>query len=161
MLIGRWTRECGCGCRAVLSSNNSSTAIARWDSVGKLIRMAITLGNFNSLLNEVSSALEFQVWFWLLTSRNLWFVFFRILFWYRRYLPILKNFPTRYIHEPWNAPLSVQRAAKCIIGKDYSLPMVNHSKSSRINIERMKQVYQQLNKYRGNGVFSTRSLTES
>ncbi|XP_076685763.1 (6-4)-photolyase isoform X2 [Andrena cerasifolii] len=69
----------------------------------------------------------------------------------RRYLPVLKSFPTRYIHEPWNAPLSVQRAAKCIIGKDYSLPMVNHSKSSRINIERMKQVYQQLNKYRGNG----------
>ena len=77
---------------------------------------------------------------------------------YRRYLPVLKNFPTRYIHEPWNAPLSVQRAAKCIVGKDYSLPMVNHSKSSRINIERMKQVYQQLNKYRGNGMFFTHAL---
>lgn len=69
----------------------------------------------------------------------------------RRYLPMLKNFPIRYIHEPWNAPLSIQHAAKCIIGKEYSLPMVNHCKNSRINIERMKQVYQQLNKYRGNG----------
>ncbi|KAK0077844.1 hypothetical protein PV325_003391, partial [Microctonus aethiopoides] len=67
-----------------------------------------------------------------------------------RYLPVLKNFPTRYIHEPWMAPLTIQRSAKCIIGRDYSLPMVNHSKSSRINIERMKQVYQQLSKYRGN-----------
>lgn len=50
--------------------------------------------------------------------------------------------------------MSVQKAAKCIIGKDYSLPMVNHSNSSRTNIERMKQVYQQLNKYRGNDTFN-------
>lgn len=68
----------------------------------------------------------------------------------RRYLPILKNYPTRYIHAPWMAPLSIQRAAKCIIGHDYSMPMVNHSKNSRINMERMKQVYQQFNKYRSN-----------
>ncbi|XP_044730764.1 cryptochrome-1-like isoform X2 [Chrysoperla carnea] len=66
----------------------------------------------------------------------------------RRYLPVLKNFPTRYIHEPWVAPESVQRAAKCIIGKNYPLPMVNHAVASRINIQRMKQVYQQLARYR-------------
>jgi hypothetical protein len=69
----------------------------------------------------------------------------------RKYLPVLKNFPTRYIHEPWNAPEAVQKAAKCIIGKEYSLPMVNHAVASRINIERMRQVYQQLSKYRGPG----------
>lgn len=73
------------------------------------------------------------------------------LFVCRKYLPILKNFPTRYIHEPWNAPEAVQKAAKCIIGKEYSLPMVNHAVASRINIERTKQVYQQLSKYRGPG----------
>ncbi|XP_055693003.1 cryptochrome-1-like isoform X2 [Lutzomyia longipalpis] len=67
----------------------------------------------------------------------------------RRYLPVLKNFPTKYIHEPWNAPESVQRTTKCIIGKDYPLPMVNHAVASRTNMERMKQVYQQLAKYRG------------
>ncbi|XP_039447538.1 cryptochrome-1-like [Culex pipiens pallens] len=66
----------------------------------------------------------------------------------RRYLPVLKNFPTRYIHEPWNAPESVQRAARCIIGKNYPLPMVNHAIASRANMERIKQVYQQLAKYR-------------
>lgn len=58
----------------------------------------------------------------------------------------------QYIHEPWNAPESVQRAAKCIIGKDYPLPMVNHQEASRLNIERMKQVYQRLTQYRGNGI---------
>ncbi|XP_062564544.1 cryptochrome-1-like [Armigeres subalbatus] len=66
----------------------------------------------------------------------------------RRYLPVLKNYPTRYIHEPWNAPESVQRTSKCIIGKDYPLPMVNHAIASRANMERIKQVYQQLAKYR-------------
>lgn len=56
--------------------------------------------------------------------------------------------PIQCIHEPWTAPDNVQRAAKCIIGKDYPLPMVNHATVSRINIQRMKQVYQQLANYR-------------
>ncbi|XP_006566015.1 cryptochrome-1 isoform X4 [Apis cerana] len=119
---------------------------------------------FDELLLDADWSVNAGMWMWLSCSS-----FFQQFFhcycpvrfgrkadpngdYIRRYLPVLKNFPTRYIHEPWNAPLNVQRAAKCIIGKDYSLPMVNHSKSSRINIERMKQVYQQLNKYRGNGV---------
>ncbi|XP_063145728.1 cryptochrome-2 isoform X1 [Candoia aspera] len=67
----------------------------------------------------------------------------------RRYLPQLKGFPLRYIYEPWNAPESVQKAAKCIIGVDYPKPMVNHAETSRLNIERMKQIYQQLSRYRG------------
>uniref|UniRef100_A0AC11CAN6 Cryptochrome circadian regulator 2 n=5 Tax=Ovis TaxID=9935 RepID=A0AC11CAN6_SHEEP len=67
----------------------------------------------------------------------------------RRYLPKLKGFPSRYIYEPWNAPESIQKAAKCIIGVDYPRPIVNHAEASRLNIERMKQVYQQLSRYRG------------
>ncbi|XP_043255405.1 cryptochrome-1-like [Colletes gigas] len=118
---------------------------------------------FDELLLDADWSVNAGMWMWLSCSS-----FFQQFFhcycpvrfgrkadpngdYIRRYLPVLKNFPTRFIHEPWNAPLSVQRAAKCIIGQDYSLPIVNHSRSSRINIERMKQVYQQLNKYRGNG----------
>ncbi|XP_053576263.1 cryptochrome-2 [Bombina bombina] len=67
----------------------------------------------------------------------------------RRYLPVLKAFPSRYIYEPWNAPESVQKEAKCIVGIDYPKPIVNHAESSRLNIERMKQTYQQLSCYRG------------
>ncbi|XP_044785158.1 cryptochrome-2 isoform X2 [Bubalus bubalis] len=67
----------------------------------------------------------------------------------RRYLPKLKGFPSRYIYEPWNAPESIQKAAKCVIGVDYPQPIVNHAEASRLNIERMKQVYQQLSRYRG------------
>lgn len=67
----------------------------------------------------------------------------------RRYIPILKDYPNRYIYEPWNAPESVQKAANCVVGVNYPKPMINHAEGSRLNIERMKQVYQQLSHYRG------------
>jgi len=38
------------------------------------------------------------------------------IFYPRKYLPVLKKFPDNYIYEPWKAPLSVQKAAGCIIG---------------------------------------------
>uniref|UniRef100_A0A4W4ENB8 Photolyase/cryptochrome alpha/beta domain-containing protein n=1 Tax=Electrophorus electricus TaxID=8005 RepID=A0A4W4ENB8_ELEEL len=69
----------------------------------------------------------------------------------RRYLPVLRGFPAKYIYDPWNAPDSVQAAAKCVIGVHYPKPMVNHAEASRLNIERMKQIYQQLSRYRGLG----------
>lgn len=36
-----------------------------------------------------------------------------------------------------------------MVGVDYPRPMINHAEGSRLNIERMKQVYQQLSHYRG------------
>ncbi|CAI9579558.1 unnamed protein product [Staurois parvus] len=73
----------------------------------------------------------------------------------RRYLPILKGFPPKYIYDPWNAPEAVQKVAKCIIGVNYPKPMVNHAEASRLNIERMKQIYQQLSRYRGLGLLAS------
>jgi len=34
----------------------------------------------------------------------------------RKYLPILKNFPSKYIYEPWTASEEEQKQAGCIIG---------------------------------------------
>ncbi|XP_058502149.1 cryptochrome-1b [Solea solea] len=67
----------------------------------------------------------------------------------RHYLPILRGFPAKYIYNPWNAPEDVQKEAKCIIGEHYPKPMVNHAEACRINVERMKQIYQQLSCCRG------------
>lgn len=67
----------------------------------------------------------------------------------RRYLPVLREFPAKYIYDPWNAPVEVQVAAHCVVGVDYPKPMVNHAEASRLNIERMRQIYQQLSRYRG------------
>ncbi|XP_041110949.1 cryptochrome-1 isoform X2 [Polyodon spathula] len=73
----------------------------------------------------------------------------------RRYLPVLRGFPAKYIYDPWNAPESVQKIAKCVIGVHYPKPMVNHAEASRLNIERMKQIYQQLSCYRGLGLLAS------
>ncbi|CAL1605816.1 unnamed protein product [Knipowitschia caucasica] len=73
----------------------------------------------------------------------------------RRYLPVLRGFPAKYIYDPWNAPESVQTAAKCVIGVHYPKPMVHHAEASRLNIERMKQIYQQLSRYRGLGLLAS------
>uniref|UniRef100_A0A3Q2CTR6 Cryptochrome circadian regulator 2 n=1 Tax=Cyprinodon variegatus TaxID=28743 RepID=A0A3Q2CTR6_CYPVA len=72
----------------------------------------------------------------------------------RRYVPILKDYPNRYIYEPWNAPEALQKAVNCVVGVDYPKPMINHAEGSRLNIERMKQVYQQLSHYRGLSEYS-------
>ncbi|KAK4880120.1 hypothetical protein RN001_008266 [Aquatica leii] len=115
---------------------------------------------FEELLLDADWSVNAGMWMWLSCSS-----FFQQFFHYycpvkfgrkadpngdyiKKYLPALKNFPTQYIHEPWMAPENVQRTSKCVIGKDYPLPIVNHAIASRINIQRMKQVYQKLANYR-------------
>lgn len=43
------------------------------------------------------------------------------------YIPELKKLPTEYIHEPWKTPLPIQTKLGIIIGKDYPMPIVDHS----------------------------------
>ena len=59
----------------------------------------------------------------------------------RRWLPVLSRVPDKYIYEPWTAPLEVQRAAGCIIGRDYPFPIVDHTSASKANMARMKAAY--------------------
>ncbi|XP_066559437.1 cryptochrome circadian regulator 4 [Amia ocellicauda] len=59
----------------------------------------------------------------------------------RKYLPVLKNFPSKYIYEPWTAPQHVQEEAECVIGRDYPLPMVDHREASERNLVLMKRVH--------------------
>lgn len=58
----------------------------------------------------------------------------------RRYLPVLKDMPLRYLFEPWKAPLVVQEKAKCIVGEDYPFPIVNHKEASNECAKLMKSV---------------------
>ncbi|CAH1786882.1 unnamed protein product [Owenia fusiformis] len=59
----------------------------------------------------------------------------------RKYLPVLQNFPAQYIYEPWKAPLKVQEKFKCIIGKDYPKPIVDHDVVRQLNIKKMAAAY--------------------
>ena len=57
----------------------------------------------------------------------------------RKYIPVLKKYPPKYIYEPWTAPLGMQRAAGCVIGKDYPKPIIDHKEAVKTNITRMKK----------------------
>lgn len=59
----------------------------------------------------------------------------------RHFVPVLKDFPAKYIYEPWTAPLAVQQKAGCIIGKDYPEPLVDHKEASNANKARLKEAY--------------------
>jgi deoxyribodipyrimidine photo-lyase len=45
----------------------------------------------------------------------------------RRWVPELAGVPTKYIHEPWTMPATVQEEAGCRIGRDYPAPIVDHA----------------------------------
>ncbi|CAM9681506.1 unnamed protein product [Ectocarpus sp. 12 AP-2014] len=59
----------------------------------------------------------------------------------KKYLPVLRKFPSKYIYEPWTAPLQVQRGCGCIIGKDYPKPIVDHADTSKANMAKMHDAY--------------------
>uniref|UniRef100_A0A1J3II97 (6-4)DNA photolyase n=7 Tax=Noccaea caerulescens TaxID=107243 RepID=A0A1J3II97_NOCCA len=59
----------------------------------------------------------------------------------KHFLPVLKDMPNQYIYEPWTAPLSVQTKAKCIVGKDYTKPMVLHDSASKECKRKMGETY--------------------
>jgi len=59
----------------------------------------------------------------------------------RKWLPQFKDWPTKYIYEPWNAPLAIQQQNGVIIGEDYPHPIVEHKSISKSNMARMKAAY--------------------
>ena len=59
----------------------------------------------------------------------------------RHWLPQLAKLPAKYIYEPWLAPIAVQKAAGCVVGKDYPKPIVDHKVVSKQHMESMKQAY--------------------
>lgn len=108
---------------------------------------------FERYLIDYDYALNSANWMWLSASAffNTYFrVYSPVAFakkwdqegkFIKHYLPVLSKMPTRYVHEPWKAPLSVQRAAGCVIGVDYPAPIVDHGRTSKENIGRMKVAY--------------------
>jgi cryptochrome len=66
----------------------------------------------------------------------------------------LKKYPVQYIYEPWQAPLSVQKAAGCIIGQDYPRPIVKHEVVHKENLTKMNAAYKQNKLNKGGFQFS-------
>jgi len=56
----------------------------------------------------------------------------------RTWVPELERVPLRYVHSPWEMPVSDQWKAGCRIGKDYPAPIVDHAQAR----ERALEAYQ-------------------
>lgn len=59
----------------------------------------------------------------------------------RKWLPMFKDMPARYIYEPWEAPVAVQQKCGVIVGRTYPHPIVEHKTISKSNMSRMKEAY--------------------
>jgi len=59
----------------------------------------------------------------------------------RKWLPQFKNFPAKYIYEPWKAPKSVQQEHGIVVGDSYPQRVVVHEDVSKRNISRHSDAY--------------------
>ncbi len=53
----------------------------------------------------------------------------------RTFVPELGRVPTRFVHEPWKLSDDAQRDAKCVIGRDYPRPIVDHNAERDVTLK--------------------------
>ena len=108
---------------------------------------------FDKLLIDADWSLNNANWMWLSCS-SFFYQYFRcyspVAFgrkydpngtYIRHFIPALRKFPAKFIYEPWKAPLVIQKQAGCIVGRDYPLPIVDHSVVSKENMSKMAAAY--------------------
>jgi len=111
--------------------------------------------HFESHLLDADYALNGFNWLWLSCS-GFFYQYFRcyspVAFqkkndphgsYIRKYLPVLKDLPDKYIYEPWKAPSHVQKSAGVIVGRDYPEPIVDHGAVSKENMDKISYAYDQ------------------
>ena len=62
----------------------------------------------------------------------------------KKWVPELKDLNSQWIHEPWKMSKEIQKEFNCLIGKDYPMPIVDHSyaiKLAKGKISNIKKEY--------------------
>ncbi len=50
----------------------------------------------------------------------------------RKFIPEIQRLPDKYIHSPWETPITIQHESKTLIGRDYPKPIVELKKSREL-----------------------------
>jgi deoxyribodipyrimidine photo-lyase len=58
----------------------------------------------------------------------------------RRWVPELRDVPDEHLSEPWRMSDAEQQAARCVIGRDYPAPIVDHARERERALERYRAV---------------------
>lgn len=127
---------------------------------------------FDKLLLDADWALNNGNWLWLAGVAPFSMPFFRVYHpapakesalnaeqtgdFIRFFVPELAKMPTKYIYRPWEAPLDVQKAANCVIGKGYPKPVVEHSKACKTNLAKFGKSLSTLRKQKEQQAASTK-----
>jgi deoxyribodipyrimidine photo-lyase len=53
----------------------------------------------------------------------------------RAYVPELRRVPARFIHTPWEMSADDQRSARCVVGRNYPSPIVDHAVERGVTLE--------------------------
>jgi deoxyribodipyrimidine photo-lyase len=57
----------------------------------------------------------------------------------RRFVPALARVPADKIHAPWTMTGEEQRAAGCVIGRDYPAPIVDHAREREVALRLLEE----------------------
>jgi deoxyribodipyrimidine photo-lyase len=56
------------------------------------------------------------------------------------FVPELKNMPSAWIHEPWDAPADVLFKANVVLGKTYPKPIVDHFEEKMLALKAYERI---------------------
>jgi deoxyribodipyrimidine photo-lyase len=58
----------------------------------------------------------------------------------RHWLPELAQVPDKYLQEPWKMPPAIQQEVKCVTGRDYPQPIVDHAQARQATLDAYSRV---------------------